>query len=207
MKLSIFSFLVLASLSCLAQKSGKKIVAADGITKIEIISDEIFQINIISQRTNKITLTNLIQGEHYEEINVITVLDNGILKIGTAYSPFFKAENDKLSVHKLLSVEVNLFVPENLEVSISSKLASVTASGFYKSFTAGLESGNCKLANFVGNANLQTKIGFIQVIARNNVMARPKSEHGEIKNSLPEIGKYLVIAESISGDISLSQEK
>ncbi len=207
MKCIFFIIMVVISYSTFAQKNSEKKIAAEGIQKIEIISDDIFQINIISKAVEEITLNSKIQGEHFENIVVSTSIENGVFIIKTSYSPFYKPDNDKLAAHKLISVEVDLIIPINLEIYIKSQIASVNASGTFKNIEVGLENGNCTIDNFLGNANLQTKNGFINVLSKPNVSGRIISKHGNVKNKLPKIGKYLIKAESITGSILLQQTK
>ncbi len=207
MKLLLTIISTIISLSAFSQKSIEKTISSEGIEKIEIVSDEIFKINIEAKEVSEINFNSTIQGEHFQDIVVSTSIENGTLKISTAYSPFYVADNDKLAAHKLISVEVNLTIPQNLQILVKSKIASVFASGNFKNIEVGLENGNCQLTDFLGNANLQTKNGFINVDAKPNVSGKATSKHGKIENNLPKIGKYLIVAESITGSISLQETK
>lgn len=198
-------FLFLMSFQSFSQKSLMKEFSAEGIAAISIRADEVFNIEITSSITDQIEILAQVEGEYFENVTLPVTQENDVLNITTSYSPYFEKDNDKLSAHKLIAIELKITIPENFSVSIISKIASVVGSGRYKNFSVGLDSGNCTLVHFLGNGNLQTKQGFIAVSAKIGVTADCISKHGEIKNQLPKSGKYLIKAESIEGDITLSR--
>ncbi len=207
MKYSFSILFLLYTATVLPQKKLHKELSSKGISEIVITADEVFHIQILSEKTDKISIVATIEGEYYENVTIPISEKNEILSITTGYSPYFVKENDKLAAHKLIAIDLAIIVPENFTVSIQSKIASVLVRGNYKTFTVGLETGNCYFQHFLGNANLQTKHGFITVFARPDVTANCKSARGKIINALPKFGKYLIQAESIEGNITLLQTK
>ena len=175
------------------------------IERLVIDADAIFSLSIVSEKTTEISITTIVAGETYENVLVTTSEANKTLTIGTSYSPYFKADNDKLAAHKVLSIEMQLIIPEFLDVSVNSKLASVSASGIYSMLQIALDTGSCKLINFTGNASLQTKQGDIDVHTIGNIAGKGISKNGKVQNTLPLEGKYRITAESRDGDISLFQ--
>ena len=87
-------------------------------------------------------------GENYENVLVTTSEENKTLKIGTSYSPYFIAENDKLAAHKVMSVDIELTIPNFLYVEVNTPIASISVTGNYSNFHAYLENGDCQLNNF-----------------------------------------------------------
>jgi len=197
-----------------SQKTIKREFNAFEITTIEINSDIIYHINITSEKTNQIKINTQIEGENYENVVLSILEENETLKINTPYTPFFKVKNDKLAAHKLISIEMELIVPETIKIQIVAAISSLTTLGEFKELSADLEGGNCILNNFKGNALLKTKQGFITVYANKEIFGTAISKKGIVINELSNpkdkrkknnTSKHLVEAESFSGNISLFQ--
>ncbi len=183
--------------------------SASEISTIEISTETIYHIKITSEKTNTIKIKTHIEGEHYENVVLNMIEKEGTLQIDTSFSPFFKTENDKLAAHKVIAIEIELIVPEEISIKIEAEIASVETYGKFKNISVLLENGNCKLQDFLGNAMLKTKQGFIEVYAENKMFARAISKKGTVINELLNRNKnasdYQIEAESLSGDISLYQ--
>ncbi len=106
-----------------------------------------------------------------------------------------------------MAVEVKLIIPKEISIEIKSKLASVFASGSYKNLAVSIESVNCELRNFSGNAHLKTVNVNITVFANSIVSGKAISKNGIVENELSSGGKFLIEAENINGSISLLQTK
>jgi len=204
---TIFILLIGFCIPVHAQKVLFKEWEASGISTLKINTDDVYIINIHTVKTDKIKVETSVEGETYENVVLEVFREKEVLVLKTGFSPFFKPENDKLAANKALSIEMNITLPEEMSIDITSQLASVIASGNYKNFYSGLGNGTCLLKNFKGNAIVNTKQGFITVYAQNNVRGSAFSKHGEVINQLPSSGKYSIKAESISGKITLLQTK
>ena len=198
----IFVFTLLVSDS-FAQKIIEREFDATMFSAIEINSETVFKITISSEDVNKIKIRTSVEGENFENIVLSIKEENNFLKIQPEYSPYFEAKNDKLAAHKVLSIEMEIIVPENFKVRIKSSLASVKATGKFFSVEVLLGLGNCLLENFSGDANLKTNEGFIKVFAHNSVFGVAFSKKGKVVNELNKKVKYSLKAESFEGDISL----
>jgi hypothetical protein len=201
----IIIILFLGNYCCLAQKTIQKEFDSEGIQKLSIADDAIFKIILQSSEETAIKVSAHISGEHFESIIIEEKIVDGTLSLKTGFAPFFTLENDKLAAHKVMAIEVKLTVPKKLAVEIKSKLASVIATGTFKSLSISLENGNCNLNNFFGNAQLKTIAGNIAVQAQKNVSGNAISRNGTVENKLSGNGEFLVGSESINGNISLLQ--
>ena len=188
-----------------AQKIIEREFDAANLATIEINSDDIFAIRITSGKTNKIKIKTNIEGENFENVVLSVVKKNETLIINPEYSPFFKAKNDKLAAHKVIAIELDVFIPENFEIHIKSALASVETNGSFKLISALLEKGNCNFNNFKGNAIVKTNNGAITIYANQKTTGTAISKKGIVINELSNNGVYSINAESIRGDISLLQ--
>ncbi len=204
---SCLLLLFILSANCFSQKTIEKEIDATLINSIEINSDLVNSITVFSSNTNVIKVTTKIEGEHYENVILSLIEKDHKLYINPDFTPFFEADNDKLAAHKVQSIEMNLLIPERLELSIKSKIASVQSNGSFNSIFVILENGNCTLREFIGNAVIKTNIGFIAVYAKEKIFGEALSKKGIIINNLSENinSKYRIFAESKVGSISLFQ--
>ena len=191
----------------ISQKLVEKQLDATRFEHIIISSEIINTLVIMSEATDQIRIVNKVAGENYENVILTTSEENKTLKIGTSYSPYFIAENDKLAAHKVMSIDIELTLPNFLFVEVHTPIASISVKGNYSNFHAYLENGDCQLNNFLGNAAIKTKQGNIEVHAKENVSGRAFSANGSVVNYLPGKAKYTIIAESRDGNISLLQTK
>ncbi len=203
----IIVILFLGNYCCLAQKTIQKEFDSEEIQNLSIADDGIFKITVQSSEETVIKVSAHISGEHFESIIIEEKIADGTLSLKTGFAPFFTLENDKLAAHKVMAIEVELTVPKKLAVEIKSKLASVIATGTFKSLSISLENGNCILNDFYENAQLKTIAGNISVLAQKNVSGKAISKNGTVENNLLNKGKFFVEAESINGNISLLQTK
>lgn len=206
-KIGLLILLCFGSTEVKSQKILEKQLDASETTQLLIASDMINLISITSEKTDQIKIITKIAGENRENVILTTFEENNKLTIGTGFTPYFEAENDKLAAHKVISVEMQITIPDFLIVEIDTKIASVDVAGNYDVFRANLEYGNCELNDFLGHAMIKTVHGNILVYAPKNVSGRAFSNKGSVINYLPGNAKYTIIAESRDGDISLFQTK
>lgn len=188
-----------------AQKRGEQIVDAQDIQSIHINSDLIFKIKISAQPTDKIILNTIIDGETSTSTLVHVNIADTRLEITTGRLPDYSPFNDKLSAHKVLSIELDLIIPQNLSVNIRSTLAEVTLAGHYKDVAIGLGRGG-----FIGE-DLRFRESVITTISGNislllskaTVVASSRNGTAQIDFSL-KAGPSCIL-QSIYGDIEALQ--
>lgn len=190
-----------------AQKIIQKEFDAKTIQSLVIEDNALFKISIFSSEIDHIKMILHVSGEHSENIVIEEKRQNGALFLTTGFNPFFEKENDKLAAHKVMALQMEIFIPDNISISIKSKLASVITRGTFNNLAIVLENGSCVLNNFSGNARLKSLNGDISVFARGNVSGSAVSKSGTVDISLPPSQKYLVVAESVNGNISMEQTK
>lgn len=201
----IVLLLFFGTVFCTAQKVIQKEIASDGIQILSIPDDVIYKITIQSSEESIVKISAHISGEHAESVVIDARIIEDTLSLKTGFTPFFDLENDKLAAHKVMAIEMEITLPKEMAVQIKSKLASVNTEGIFKNLDISLENGNCILTNFLGNAHLKTMGGNITVWAKKNVSGKAFSKNGTVENELPNQRKFLVEAESSSGNISLLQ--
>lgn len=203
LKFLLISTLCLTASLLKAQKVLNKSWEASLFESIEVISDEVFLVEATAETTDQITLKATIAGENASNVVLDISEENGILTVDTGFSPYFQSQNDKLAAHKVLSIELFLTVPENINLMVQSRIASVRTTGNFKTIEADLFQGNCQLEDFQGNGRIFTRHGNITVMAAESVLAKVNSRRGTVLNELTTGEKFTLVVKSVNGDISL----
>lgn len=185
---------------CLGQKDTREIIDANQIESIRIDTDEVYLLNLIAKETSQIKISTHSEGEYFNDILLETSILGNELIIKTKYPKQLTGGFDKLSAHKVFSLEIKLEIPENLEVIINSNIASLQGKGKFKSVYADLKQGYCKLLDFSGSAVINTFSGNI-LIETNSGLIEADTRNGtlEIPDFLP--GRKPLRLTSIDGDI------
>lgn len=89
------------------------------------------------------------------------------------------------------------------DASEIKKVEVFAAHAYRIDVTTHLGSGNCHLYQFMGNANLISESGAIDVGVLSNTSGEAYSQAGKVVNNLPKKGRFRIKAESVKGDISL----
>ena len=194
---------VFLTVTVYAQKVIDKSWDITGFDRLEIISDDIFNIVIFSNDTTSINVVTKIEGEPYENVVLNISEKNKTLTLSTGFTPYFQAVNDKLAAHKVISIEMELYISNKLEVFVRSTMTSLITHGSFMDLQVELGKGNCVLNDFEGDAHLFTIDGNITVIAHDTVKAEGKTRNGKLISELSTIGNYAILAESVNGDITL----
>lgn len=200
MKYPFLFFYLLLSLPALAQKDTERIFDAGNIDELEIILDEVYKIDVQTHKGSEVVLISHSEGEYYNDIHVEMDRQEEKLIFTSKYSRDLQGGFDKLSAHKVFSLEVTLKVPENLLVYIKSNIATVSCRGQFKDLRIELQTGKCILNNFTGNAVINTYRGSIQVETQDATISAV-SRNGTVY--LPEglQGNHRLELQSIYGDI------
>ncbi|MFO7718929.1 MAG: hypothetical protein R6W85_00645, partial [Gillisia sp.] len=122
----------------------------------------------------------------------------------THFREILQSGYDKLSAHKVFSLEITLEIPEGLEVFIKSNIASVSGSGTYKNLEVELKSGNCELTSFQGNALVNTYTGSIDVQTKNAEITAI-SRNGNLMVPPDITGKNKIHLTTINGNIRVRE--
>ncbi len=188
---------------CVAQKITQQTFSIYEIDEIRIDADKIFQLNIISTNDKVITIETKMEGEYYRDLNIITSTKNKQIQVSCELAEDFEIPNDKLSAHKVFSVVMNIYIPNQLKVQLEGDGTQVHIQGNYKRFLAILISGNFTLSNFRSEAKIQTKKGNIQYIDAKMPTLETHTDHHVI---FYKSGKKIELKAN-NGKITYSAEK
>lgn len=187
-----------------AQKTTNKSFSSKGISTLVIDGSSVFKMTIEATKTKSISIQSIVEGEHNEQVVLLTEIKNKQLHISSVYQPLFVDNNDKLSAHKLISVEFKIRIPEHLKVFISSNIASVFMSGIFNQVTTELTNGSFNADNFQGNLLVNTIHGDIH-LETNQATVEVSSKHGIINQNPLEEGKQQISLNSINGNITVTK--
>jgi len=189
-----------------AQKIVEKTISGQNITSIIINGDEIFNIKLIAQDVDDIKIKTKIEGEYSEDIVLLANVKIDSLIISSAYNPLYTNHNDKLSAHKVISIETELIVPRNLNVYLNSNIASVEILGKFNRLIIELYQGSCNLKSFRGDAIINTIDGQI-ILNTNFAIIEAKTKTGLINKELITKGNDEIRLNSVNGNISITKTK
>ncbi|MCC8359366.1 DUF4097 family beta strand repeat-containing protein [Salinimicrobium sediminilitoris] len=206
MKFYLFSFFLLFFFSVSAQKVTREVISADNIEKISLSGDEIFKVSFSTASDKEIVITTQTEGEYFNDISLDAELRDKTLFLTSRYREILQNGYDKLSAHKVFSMEVELEIPKNMIIEVNSNVASVYLTGIYEQVFVQLKNGSCYLEDFSGDAVINTYDGNILGTAR-SINAEAKSRNGEVE--IPKIlhGNHKMVLTSINGDIKISETK
>lgn len=203
---SLFLFLVLFQFPATAQNHTDHIIEAGDIRKIVLSSDEIYNIRIRRGQNKEIKITTDTEGEYYNQIKLDVETKAETLFLNSRYPEILQSGYDKLSAHKVFSMEVALIIPEGMVVEINSNVASVFLKGAYERVLIQLKTGSCYLEDFAGNAVINTYDGNILGSAQ-SINPEATSRHGTVEVPQSAAGIHKMVLTSINGDIKLTETK
>ena len=198
--------LLFFTLESYGQKDLSRTYFPANIAAISIDANRVHSLTLKTAKVEEISVSVHLEGETSEEIVIKEQMEGNQLSLGFGSWPLAKTYNDKLSAHKIVSIEVTIAIPEKLFVSITSNTAAVYAEGTFEFLYVDIEDKNCVLQNFNGNADIKTNKGAIRVLVANkDTAAKAITTYGTLSNALEARGTFKNYAESIHGDISLQQ--
>lgn len=185
-----------------AQRNTQQSIDASSLKTIQINSDEVFLITIHAVPSEEITIRTHSEGEYFNNIILSSEVEGDMLKLTSEYPERLAGGFDKLSAHKVFSLEVELNIPENMNVEIRSNIASLVAEGSFERIFADLNQGYCKLLDFEGQALINTYKGDITVDANSGIIDA-HSRHGKVETPEFLTGRNPLKLTSIDGNITV----
>ena len=202
--------LILILLSCFcakvyAQKQLEKQIEGLDIENVAINGDGIFKIKINTYSGSTIKIKASVEGEHNEHIVLITEQINHSLTIATQWHPLFIQDNDKLSAHKVISIELEVILPNTINLYANSDIASAEIKGNYKELIVELVNGNCNLQTKANYTKINTIEGHIMVLTK-NTKVKASTKNGEKEIDVTLNGNNLMFLNTLNGNIKVANE-
>lgn len=206
MKLNLTLLVViLISGHLFAQKQIMKQFDGSQLSTVSISGNTIFKISITTKKEKDIKLILQVDGENNEQVVLQTHIRRDTLFVESTYQPLFIKPDDKLSAHKKISIELTIFVPEHFNISITSDIASVNATGNYNYFMTELLNGHFTATGFFtdllvntihGNISLETDAAQLKLQSKNGTITQDKIDHGRSQISLHSINGNIMVTKA-----------
>lgn len=189
-----------------SQKLVKKALIDSDTEYIQIDSQYCYEVQLSTVPTNELKVEASIEGEYSKDL-IITIEEEGAtVLVSAGFQPNFANPNDKLSAHKVVSIALEISLPEYRDVFVYGTNSNVTAQGKYQKLKVKLSDGRCILNNVVETVEVDTQKGdIVLTTAKGNITA--KSIYGEVyKEAIPS-GDYLFSLNTVQGKIHLKKTK
>lgn len=203
-------FLIIIFLLCCvvlsAQRKIEKIITGTNLTTIQVDARNCFTLKIGTHSLPKVVIETSIEGEYKDEIIVSVFQEDEILIINPGLQSLFKIPNDKLGAHKVISIYLNILVPDNFKVDVLGGTTKTEVSGNIKALKVVLDGGSCNIKEFMGNAFVTTQKGDI-FLETMGAQIDSESRYGTVTNQNIGTGNFKITLKSISGDIFITKPK
>ena len=161
-----------------------------------------YRIQLETNTDHKIDVRAVVEGEYSQEMLIDLREDGSNVYISPAFSPEFQPQNDKLSAHKVVSVSLNISLPEGMSLSVKGIQSDISVRGKFQSLSVYLKDGRCNLHELLGIVNISTVSAAISVSAKNGVV-RAQSDSGVVEIEQLPLGDAEYNLRSDSGNIKV----
>ncbi len=198
----VMTFFSTFGLTC--QKVVKKTFVDPRNGYIQIDSKDCYHVDLNTASGDGLYVEAIIDGEYNEDLLVNIEQEGETVVVYTGFQPNFVFPNDKLSVHKVISIKLSIIVPEYHDVRLYGTTSNVKATGNYKNLEIDLSDGYCELRDLTEHARVKTQNGGIYLFASAGDITA-NSTYGEvIDHSIPS-GNAVYDLRSIQGNIYLKK--
>ncbi len=181
------------------KKISKKIINAEK-QYIHIDGVNCYAIDLKTTTGNELVVEASIEGEYAKDLAVKLEEDGDNILVSAGFLPSFKAPNDKLSAHKVVSISLAVLLPEYSQVQLYGTYSNVKAEGIYRALDISVADGNCFLHSQAENTAVKTQTGEIRLMQTKGVVAA-NTKYGKIHKGNVPSGDYNYNLYSIEGDI------
>ena len=182
------------------QKLIRKTIINPENQSIQIDTKNCFQVLLETSKEKELRVEAAMEGEYQKDLAVKIEEDGLNVLVSADFLPNFKAPNDKLSAHKVISIALKIVVPENCSVNVFGTNSKVLASGKYRKLKISLATGDCTLNSVTENVEVKTQKGTINVIT-NRGKIDAKSIYGKVNLAKIPEGNSSYNLTSVEGDI------
>lgn len=189
-----------------AQKVVKKAILNPDILAVEIDAKNCFEIKMRTSNTKELMVLAIIDGEYENELLLQLEEKGSSISVSAGFSPNFKNPNDKLSAHKVVSIALEITVPEFQNIQVNGTSCNVIATGIYEQLKITLNDGSCSLMDVSEKVTAITQSGDINVESK-SAEIKATSKFGKVqKNEIPTGNNYFMLT-TTTGDINLTANR
>ncbi|NAY91890.1 hypothetical protein GTQ34_08170 [Muricauda sp. JGD-17] len=200
----LLGFFLLGSLN--GQKLVEKGLIGPHIESIHINAHFCYQIEVNTHQGDEIQVLANIEGEYTKDLLVGLTESGNTVFVDAGFQPNFINPNDKLSAHKVISIALQVTLPEYKEVHIYGTNSNTKVSGNFRKLEIKIADGRCVLQDVIEHVVVTTqKADIFLNIPKGDVTA--KSLYGEIHEEFIPTGDYRYILNTVEGNIHLKKTK
>lgn len=188
----------------IAQKRVEKTMLDASITAIQIDANSCFQVLLRTVGSDEISIEAQMDGEYSNDLDLTVAEQGNTLLISAGFRPEFKNHNDKLSAHKVVSIALNISIPEWKNVTLFGTNTIVIADGNYTKLHISLADGSCELTNIAKVATVKTQSGNI-IVHEKAAQIRAESKYGSVSNNPIPKGLNEYKLNTVTGYIRLNK--
>lgn len=199
-----FLLLCICSSSVNAQRILTKSIPQKHGRIFHIDAKNSFDVSLKTVKSSIINVKAIAEGE-YENDVILNLWEEGSdVFIGIDFHPDYKNRNDKLGAHKVLSVSLDISIPESSLVFLDGDSANFALTGNYESLKVDLREGRCQLDEVYGDVQVTTETGDIELTTTGGAV-EAKSEYGELIKAEIPLGQAAYSLRSNSGNIRIKK--
>ncbi len=172
------------------------------ISHIQIAANACFKVSLSTVASEKISVEAQMDGEYSKDLELTLVEKGNTLTVNAGFPSGFKNPNDKLSAHKVVSISLNISIPEFKNVRLFGTHARVIADGNYKELVITLSDGSCELSNIGEHTKVKTQSGNI-VIHERAARIKAESKYGKVSDNPIPFGPHQYELNTVTGNIKL----
>ncbi|MDF0715035.1 hypothetical protein PY092_02645 [Muricauda sp. 334s03] len=173
---------------------------------IQIDAQYCYRIDLKTAPTDEVHVSASMEGEYAKDL-LISIEQNGTTALISAdFQPLFVNPNDKLSAHKVVSIALEITVPEYKNVDVFGTNTNLYATGIYEDLNVTLSDGRCTLENVAESVQVTTQKGDILLTVPSGAIDA-ESAYGNVKKEAIPFGYNQFVLKTIEGDIFLTKTK
>lgn len=189
-----------------AQKLVRKAFIDPRTETIQIDAQYCYRIDLKTASSNEVEISASMEGEYAKDLLISIEQSGTTAMISADFQPLFINPNDKLSAHKVVSIALEIRVPEYKYVDVFGTNTNLYATGKFEDLNVTLSDGRCTLENVSESVEVTTQKGDIMVMAPSgNIVA--ESTYGNVEKGIIPFGYNQFILKTIEGDIFLTKTK
>lgn len=206
MRALVFLMFVFTLVNAHGQKLVSKAFVGPRTQTIQIAAQYCYRIDLRTEPIDEVHVSATMEGEYARDLLVSFEQSGTTAVISTDFQPNFVDPNDKLSAHKVISIALEISVPEYKNVDLFGTKTNLYATGKYKDLKITLSDGRCTLSNVSESVRVTTQKGDILLFASSGDIIS-KSTYGSVQKETIPFGDNRFFLKTVEGDILVTKTK
>lgn len=206
MRVLLFLFGFIAFVQVHGQKLVRKAFVGPHTETIQIDAQYCYRIDLKTAPTDEVQVSASMEGEYAKDLLISIEQSGTTAMISADFQPLFIDPNDKLSAHKVVSIALEIILPEYKNVDVFGTNTNLYATGKYQDLNVTLSDGRCVLENVSESVEVTTQKGDILLSVPSGEI-NAESIYGKVKREVIPRGYNQFVLKTIEGDIFLTKTK